>query len=170
MTSSLIVLAFDNDTAAFEVRDKLIELQKANLITLADAAVAVRSADGKVKIKQVVDLTASGALGGSFWGLLAGILFWMPLMGMAVGTLLGAISGSMSDYGVNDEFIKDVAEKIEPGHSALFLLVVDATADRVIDEIKTWNPHVLRTNLSKDQEAKLREAFGEHDMEVQPAT
>ncbi len=164
--TELIVLAFDNDRAAFEVRDKLIDLQKQQLIKLADAAVAVRMPDGKVKVKQIVDLTADGALGGAFWGLLAGILFWMPFMGMALGTLLGALSGSMADYGVDDDFIQDVAKTIEPGHSALFLLVLQATTDRVVDEIKGWHPTVLRTNLSKEQEDKLRAAFSDHDVEA----
>jgi len=163
--TDLIVLVFNNDRAAFEVRDKLIELQKAHLIRLADAAVAVRNPQGAVKIKQIVDLTAQGAIGGAFWGLLAGILFWMPAMGAAIGTLVGAISGSMTDYGVNDEFIEQVAKGVEPGQSALFLLVVDATMDRVIEEIAPWNPKVLRTNLSREQERKLREAFSEAQME-----
>jgi uncharacterized membrane protein len=163
--TDLVVLAFNNDRAAFEVRDKLIELQKQQLIRLADAAVAVRDSDGKLKIKQIVDLASEGALGGAFWGLLAGILFWMPLLGMAIGTLMGAISGSMADYGVNDEFIQDVAKSIEPGQSALFLLVIEATGDRVVEEIKPWNPRVLRTNLSRKQEEKLREAFSEANME-----
>lgn len=163
--TDLVVLAFANDRAAFEVRDKLIGLQKQQLIKLADAAVAVRTSDGKLKIKQIVDLASAGALGGAFWGLLAGILFWMPLLGMAVGTLMGAISGSLSDYGVDDTFIQDVANTIEPGHSALFLLVIEATGDRVVEEIKPWHPKVLRTNLSREQENKLRAAFGEEDLE-----
>jgi len=164
--TDLIVLAFPNDTAAFEVRDKLISMQKERLITLADAAVALRDKDGKLRIKQIVDLAAAGAMGGAFWGLLAGILFWMPLMGMALGTLTGALSGSLSEHGVSDDFITDVSKAIEPGQSALFLLVVEATADRVIDEIKPWHPRVLRTNLSKEQEAKLRASFSEADMEA----
>jgi len=111
-------------------------------------------------------------MGGAFWGLLAGILFWMPLMGMAVGTIMGAISGSLTDHGVSDDFIQEVSRSIEPGQSALFLLVVSATADRVIDEIKPWNPRVLRTNLSKAQEARLRASFGEDEIEhhSQPST
>ena len=166
MTTDLIVLAFDNDRAAFEVRDRLIALQKQHLIRLADAAVAVRRADGKLQIKQIVDLAAEGALGGAFWGLFAGILFWMPFLGMALGSLLGALSGALSDYGINDEFIEDVARSIEPNQSALFLLVVEATTDRVVEEISHWQPRVLRTNLSRDQEKKLRAAFSEANMEA----
>lgn len=164
--TDLIVLVFDNNRAAFEVREKLIELQKQHLIRLADAAVAVREADGGLKIKQIVDLTAHGAIGGAFWGLLAGILFWMPTLGMAIGTVLGAISGALTDYGVNDEFMLQVARTIEPGQSALFLLVVDATMDRVVEEISPWNPRVLRTNLTREQEARLRQAFSDAHMEA----
>jgi len=165
MTTDLVVLAFDNDQAAFQVRTRLIGLQREHLIRLADAAVVVRRSDGKLQIKQVHDLTAEGALGGAFWGLLAGILFWMPLLGVAVGTLLGALSGSLTEYGISDDFIKDVARSIEPNQSALFLLVIDATTDRVIEEISAWNPKVIRSNLSRAQEKKLREAFSEAHME-----
>jgi uncharacterized membrane protein len=115
MTTELIVLAFNDNTSAFQVRDKLIDLQKEHLIRLADAAVALRSPDGKLQIKQIVDLTAEGALGGAFWGLFAGILFWMPFLGMALGTLLGAIEGSLSEYGISNEFIENVSRAIEPG-------------------------------------------------------
>jgi uncharacterized membrane protein len=165
MRTDLIVLAFDNDRAAFEVRDKLIGLQKEHLIRLADAAVAIRRQDGHLQIKQVRDLAAEGAIGGAFWGFLAGILFWVPLLGMAVGTLTGALSGALADHGISDDFIAEVSKAIEPGQSALFLLIVDATTDRVVEEIAAWKPRLIRTNLSREQEKKLRTAFSEANME-----
>lgn len=161
MTTDLIVLAFDNTQAAFEVRRRLIQLQRQHLIRLADAAVCVRRADGKLYIKQVSDLAAEGALGGAFWGLMAGILFWMPLLGMALGSLLGALRGSLTEYGISEDFIKEVARSIEPNQSALFLLVVEATTDRVVDQIRGWKPRVIRTNLSREQERRLRDHFSE---------
>lgn len=164
--TELIVMGFDKEQTAFEVRDKLIELQKQHLIQIVDAAIAVRKSDGKVKIKQLLNLAGSGALGGAFWGWLLGLIFWMPFVGMAIGALTGALSGALTDYGVRDDFIKEVGETIQPGHSALFLLIAGATIDRVVDEIKDFNPTILRTNLSKEQETKLREAFGDHDIEV----
>jgi uncharacterized membrane protein len=163
--SDLIVLAFDNETGALQVRDKLFELQKQQLIMLADAAVVIRKEDGKVKVKQAVSLVGAGALGGAFWGMLIGLIFWMPWLGLAIGAASGAAGGALTDIGIDDKFIKEVGSTIEPGHSALFLLVVSATGDKVLDEIRGYGATVLQTNLSKDDEAKLREAFGASELE-----
>ena len=158
--SELVVVAFDNETGAAEMRDALVELQKQGLVTLDDAAVVVRRADGKVKVKQAVNLVGSGALGGAFWGMLIGLLFWMPWLGMAVGALSGALGGALGDYGVDDGFVKEVAATIRPGHSALFLLIREATPDRLVDALKQFNGKIMQTSLSKDDEARLKEAFG----------
>ena len=164
--SELIVLAFDSEDGALQVRDKLVSLQKQELIVLGDAAVVIRRADGKVKVKQAVNLVGAGALGGAFWGLLIGIIFWMPWLGMLLGAGAGAIGGSFNDIGVDNKFIKEVGKTIEPGHSALFLLVVKVVEDKVIDELKPYNPKVLRTSLSYDDEAKLKEMFAAEGIEV----
>jgi uncharacterized membrane protein len=156
----LVVVAFDNQTGAAEMRDALIELQKQKLVTLDDAAVVVRKPDGKVKVKQAVNLVGTGALGGAFWGMLVGLLFWMPWMGLAVGALSGALAGALSDYGVDDEFVREVGNTIQPGHSALFLLIREATPDKLMDELKQFNGKILQTSLSKEDEARLKEAFG----------
>jgi uncharacterized membrane protein len=158
--SEMIVFAFDNESTAAEMRDKLQSLQKQQLISLQDAAVVVRKQDGKVKVKQAVSLVGAGAMGGAFWGMLIGLLFWAPWLGLAIGAAAGALGGKLSDYGIDDTFIKEVGETIEPGHSALFLLVDDVTPDKVLDEVKQYNPTVLRTSLSNEDEQKLKEAFG----------
>jgi uncharacterized membrane protein len=158
--SELVVVAFDNETGAAEMRDALVELQKQKLVTLDDAAVVVRRLDGKVKVKQAVNLVGTGALGGAFWGMLIGLLFWMPWMGMAVGALSGALGGALDDHGVNDGFIREVGNTIQPGHSALFLLIREATPDKLMDELKQFNGKILQTSLSKEDEARLRDAFG----------
>ena len=165
--SELIVFAFDNEKGAFEMRDEMKTLQKQQLITLEDAAVVVRKQDGKVKVNQAVSLVGAGALGGSFWGLLIGLLFWAPWLGLAIGAATGAIAGKFSDTGIDDSFIKEVGDTIEPGHSALFLLVQDVTPDKVIDDLKKFNPTVLRTSLSKEDDAKLRATFGSEDEEAE---
>ena len=158
--SDLIVLAFKDETSAAQMRDELVGLQKQHLISLADAAVVVRKPDGKVKVKQAVSLVGSGALGGAFWGMLIGLLFWMPWMGLAIGAAAGALGGALSDYGVDDKFIKEVGNTIEPGNSALFLLVQDWTKDKVMDRVAKYEAKVLQTSLSTEDEAKLKEAFG----------
>jgi uncharacterized membrane protein len=161
--SELVVFAFDNESGAANLRDEMIELQKQHLLTLEDAAVVVRKPDGKAKVNQAVSLVGAGALGGSFWGLLIGLLFLAPWLGLAVGAATGAIAGKFTDVGIDDKFIKEVGETIEPGHSALFLLVRDVTPDKVIEEVKKFNPTVLRTSLSQEEEAKLRDAFASED-------
>jgi len=150
--SDLVVLALDTETGAEEMRDELIRLQKEHLITLSDAAVVVRQQDGHVQVKQAVSLVGAGALGGAFWGLLIGIIFWMPWLGMIIGAASGALVGKLSDVGVDDEFIKQVGSTIQPGNSALFLLVEKATPDKVMNDLKKFkNVKVLKTSLSQEK-------------------
>ena len=156
--ATMVVLTFKDETSAEQMRDKLKGLQKLQLIELSDAAVVVRRQDGKVK--QAVSLVGAGALGGAFWGMLIGLLFWAPWLGLAIGAASGALGGALSDYGVDDKFIKEVGNKIEPGNSALFLLVESWTEDKVMDEIKGFDAEVLQTSLSKEDEEKLKAAFG----------
>jgi uncharacterized membrane protein len=164
--SELIVLAFKTKTGAQEMADEIKNLQKMQLITLEDAAIVVRNDDGKAKVKQAYSLVGAGALGGAFWGMLIGLIFFMPWLGLAVGAITGAISGKATDIGIDDGFIKQVGNTIEPGHSALFLLVVEATTDKVMDELKKFDAEVLKTSLSKEQEARLKEAFAAEDIEA----
>ncbi len=158
--TELIVLAFPNLTGAQEALSVLSSLQKQELIKLADAATVVRKPDGKVKVKQAVDLVGAGALGGAFWGMLIGLIFLVPWLGLAIGAISGAIAGRYSDIGIDDKFIKEVGSSVEPGNSALFMMVERMTDDRVLPELQKFHPTVLRTNLSAEDEAKLRAAFG----------
>ncbi len=163
--SDLIVLAFDSENGAIQMRDKLLSLQKQHLISLADAAAVIRKSDGKVKVKQLYSLVGAGALGGAFWGMLIGLIFWMPWLGLAIGAASGALGGHFSDIGVDDKFIKEVGNTIEPGHSALFLLIVSVTADKVMDAIGDVNATIIQTSLSNEAEAKLREHFAADEIE-----
>jgi uncharacterized membrane protein len=158
--SQLVVFAFNDESGAQRMRDALADLQKQHLISIADAAVVVRKQDGKVKVKQAVSLVGTGALGGAFWGMLIGLLFFAPWLGLAIGAASGALTGKLGDTGVDDSFIKEVGKTLEPGHSALFLLVQDWTEDRVMEELANFDAQVLQASLSKEDEAKLRAAFG----------
>ncbi|HEX5998658.1 MAG TPA: DUF1269 domain-containing protein [Hyphomicrobiaceae bacterium] len=168
--SDLVVLDFDGTNTADEVLTRLRSLQKEHLIDLEDACVVVHDDKGKVQVKQALNLTqlgfSSGATTGMLIGALAGLLVLNPLAGMAAGGLagagFGALSGKMADYGINDQFIKDLGKTIPNGSSALFLLIKRSTPDKVLPEIEPYRPRVLRTSLSNEQEKKLREAITPH--------
>ena len=111
-------------------------------------------------------MTGAGTLGGAFWGFLFGLIFFVPLLGLAVGAAMGALGGSLADVGIDDDFIKQVREKVTPGTSALFTLTSGATVDRVIEELKQYEFEIISTNLPEEQEQKLREAFGKEPYDV----
>lgn len=157
--STLVVIAFDDEYKANEVLLELVKLQREHLLDMEDAAVVVRTKDGKIKVNQTQDLTLAGALGGGFWGLLIGLLFFNPLLGWAAGLVAGAISGKLTDIGIDDNFIKELGKTIEPGNSAIFTLVRQATPDKVLEEVGRFGGKVLRTSLSKEDEEKLQEAL-----------
>ena len=156
---TLVVIGYDDEFKAEEVRLMLRKMQKDYLIDLEDAVVAVKNAKGKVKLHQAVNLTAAGAIGGGFWGSLIGLIFLNPLLGAAVGATAGAVSGALSDVGINDKFMKELAATMSPGSSALFVLVRKATPDKVLDEVKGTGGKILKTSLSHDDEAKLQAAL-----------
>ncbi|MGL4501757.1 MAG: DUF1269 domain-containing protein [Planktothrix sp.] len=164
--SDLIAIAYDDEYKAEEVRLTLIKLQKEHLIELEDAAVIVKNAEGKIKLKQAVDLTTAGAVSGGFWGLLIGTLFLSPLLGAAVGAAAGAASGALSDIGVDDKFMKSLGESLQPQTSALFVLVRKITPDKVLEEIAPYGGTVLRTSLTKDEEAQLQEVLSTRGVTV----
>jgi uncharacterized membrane protein len=156
--SSLVVVGFPTVDEAEEVRRQLVDIQKEQLISLEDAVVVENDKEGKVHLRQALNLTAAGALGGGFWGSLVGLLFLNPLLGAAVGAGIGAASGSLSDLGINDGFMREVGETLAPGSAALCLLLRDSTPDKLIERLRNHAPHakLLRTNLSHTDEDRLR--------------
>jgi uncharacterized membrane protein len=156
---NLVVVAYDGEETAERARERLLQLQRQALVGLDDAVVVVRRADGKAKIKQTASLAGAGALSGAFWGLLIGLIFLLPGLGALVGATAGALSGKLVDLGIDDRFIKDVGAAITPGSSALFLLIHQATPERVIAEMKEFGGTIVQTNLSAEDEAALKEAF-----------
>ena len=157
--SDLVVIVYPSEAKAEEIRTKLFELQKEYLIEISDAVIAVKRDDGKVKLNQMLNTTAMGAASGSFWGLLIGAIFLMPIFGAALGAASGALSGALTDFGINDAFMKDLAASLQPGNAALFVLVRKVTADKVLDAIKGTGGVVLKTSLDHDKEQALRDAL-----------
>lgn len=157
--SDLIVVAYDTEELANEVRTKLMHLNKEYLIELEDSVVAVKKGDGKVKLQQMYNLTAGGALTGGFWGLLIGTIFLNPVLGLAIGAGAGAAGGALSDIGINDKFMKELADSFRPGTSLLFILFKKMTPDKVLAELKGAGGKVIKTSLSEDSEQKLQAAL-----------
>ncbi|MBL8797371.1 MAG: DUF1269 domain-containing protein [Planctomycetia bacterium] len=157
--ATLVVIGYETDLKAEEVRLSLLKLQKEYLIDLVDAVVVVRDADGKVKLRQLYNLTAAGAVSGGFWGLLIGMIFMNPLFGFALGTAAGAMSGALKDVGIDDDFMKKLGEVLKPGTAALCVLIRQMTLDKVVEELQQYGGTVIKTNLCHESEAKLQTAL-----------
>jgi uncharacterized membrane protein len=157
--SDLVVIVYPTEARAEEMRQKLFGLQKEYLIQISDAAIAVMHEDGKIKLNQLLNTTALGAASGGFWGLLIGAIFLMPVFGAAIGAASGALGGALTDYGVNDGFMKELAANLQPGNAALFVLIQKMTGDKVLEAIKGTGGVVLKTSLDHSQEQKLRDAL-----------
>ena len=157
--SDLIAISFDSKEKAQQALERAREMQKQHLLDLADAVIVTRDDQGKVRLQQSLNLTAAGAASGGMWGTLVGLLFLNPLVGLAVGAASGALAGSLQDYGINDQFMKDMGNELKPGTSALFVLVRKSTPDRVLPELRELGGRVFTTSLSKDNEQKLRDAL-----------
>jgi uncharacterized membrane protein len=153
--ADLVVLGFPSKEQAEQVMEVVGRLRKQELLDLEDSALVWRTEDGKIKTQQQFSTTGAGAATGALWGTLFGLLFFVPIFGLAVGAATGAIAGKLADIGIDDRFIKEVATTLEPGTAAIFALVRKSTPDRVREALAEFNPTVLRTSLTKQQEDEL---------------
>jgi uncharacterized membrane protein len=159
--STLVAIAYPDRETAEQVRRTLLEMQKEHIIEVEDMVVVTRSDEGKVKLHQSASVAGAGAAGGALWGGLIGLLFLAPLVGMAVGAAAGGAAGAMTDFGVDDNFMKDLGTNLQDGGAAVIVLVRRSTPDKVLPRIKEYGGHVLQTSLSHDAEDDLRAALGE---------
>lgn len=159
--SDLVIVAFPDEAAAFAARAELVKLQKEYLIEMEDAVVITHSADGAVKLHQPINLTGAGAVSGTLWGGLVGLIFLNPLLGAAIGAGAGALSGSLTDIGIDDKFLKQVGESVDKGGSALAVLIRKMTADKVMEKMGPFleGGRVLQTSLTAEQEERLKSAL-----------
>lgn len=159
--SDLIVIGYESWADAEDARQSLMQMKSEYLVDLSDAVVAEVDQQGTIRLNQMVNLWTAGAVGGSFWGLLVGLLFIHPLLGVIAGASAGALMGALTDFGIDDRFVKDVSRLMRPGQAALFIMTDSAPTDRVIAELARHGGEVVRTNLDLAQEARVREAFAE---------
>src|SRR6478752_10164438 len=134
--SDLVAIVYPSEAKAEEVRQRLFKLQNEYLIKFTDAVIAVKTEAGPVKLNQLVNTTAAGAASGSFWGLLIGVLFLNPIIGVALGAASGALGGALTDYGINDDFMKELSANLQPGNATLFVLITKMTADKVLEAVR----------------------------------
>jgi uncharacterized membrane protein len=167
--SDLVVIVYPTEARAEEMRQKVISLQKDYLIEISDAAIAVMHEGGKIKLNQLLNTTAMGAASGGFWGLLIGAIFLMPVFGAAIGAASGALGGALTDYGVNDGFMKELSASLQPGNAALFVLINKMTGDKVLEAIKGTGGVVLKTSLDHTREQALRDALAATTTSPAPA-
>ncbi|PBC37606.1 hypothetical protein CJ178_26430 [Rhodococcus sp. ACPA4] len=162
MSATLTVWKFPTPSGADTAITTLEDLQRQELIKVRDAAlVSWPEGANRPKTRQLNNVTGAGALGGAFWGLLFGLLFFIPLLGAALGAGIGALAGSLTDVGIDDEFIAGVRKNVTPGTSALFVLTSDAIIDRVHEAFDGQSGELVSTNLSHEQEQQLRNVFAE---------
>ena len=157
--STLIAIAYPDKDTAEQVRRELVEAMREHLVRLEDAVIVEHGSDGKIKLHQAASTTAAGAAGGAMWGGLIGLIFLAPLLGMAVGAASGALGGKMTDVGVNDDFMKDLGEKLQPGAAALIVLGSTDARDKVIERVKPYGGEIVQSSLSTEQEEQLRAAL-----------
>lgn len=164
--STLIVIVYPNELEAEQVRLDFIKMQKEYLVSLEDAVIAVKKPDGKVKLHQMYNLTLGGAMSGGLWGTLIGLIFLNPLLGLVVGAGAGAVAGALSDVGINDDFMKQLASTLTPGSSALFVLVDSAITDKVRDALAGTGGKIIQTSLSTPDQEKLQQALDEAKKQI----
>jgi uncharacterized membrane protein len=165
--STMVAMVFDDESTAFEMRGELVRMQNQFLLDMDDAVVVTRDARGKTKLHQAVSLTAAGAVSGSFWGMLVGLLFLNPLLGVAIGAGAGALAGKFREIGLDDRMMGEIRAALKPGTSALFVIIRNVTVDKVLDGLKQFSGkgRVFQTSLSKDDERALREVLETPEME-----
>lgn len=157
--SDLIVVSYPDKDTAEQVRQRLMQLMVEHAIELEDAVIVDREPDGRVKLHQIHRPAMRGAAGGALWGGLIGLLFLAPLFGMAVGAAAGGASGAFVDVGVNDDFMRQLGQKLPPGGAALIVLVRKVTPDKVLPQISQFGGEVMQTSLDDESETRLREVL-----------
>jgi uncharacterized membrane protein len=168
--SDLVFIGFPTEEKAEEVRNRVLSLQRDYLIELGDAVVVVKDSSGQIKLNQMVNLAAAGAMSGAMWGTLIGFIFLMPLVGTALGAASGALGGKLADFGINDQFMKDTASALQPGTAGLFLLIRKMTTDKVLADLRGIGGTLISTSFDETKEAKIREALAVYSTTEAAAT
>ena len=157
--ADLVAIGYPDETTALAAMDEVERLAE-DLIVEPDAVAAiVRNQAGKIRVTTNHHMVGEGTTWGLFWGFLFGILFFVPFFGMAIGAGLGALMGKIEKSGLDKEFIAQVRDMLQPGTSALFVVVEKVTPDKAVEALAQYGGTVLKSSLSKETEKELQEAL-----------
>jgi uncharacterized membrane protein len=157
--SDLIAIGYDDETTAIEAMNEAEHLAQELIIQPDAIAAIIRNKDGKYKVMTNHHMVGAGATWGMFWGMLFGLLFFVPVLGMAVGAGFGALFAKLEKSGLDKQFQQQVRDMLQPGHSALFLVVEKVTPDKAVEALSKYGGTVLKSSLSKETEAELQDAL-----------
>ena len=157
--ADLIAIGYPDEATAEAAAEEARRLAKDLIIEPEAIAVIVRDNDGKYHVHTSHNPVGRGATWGMFWGLLFGLLFFIPVFGIAIGAGLGALMGKVTTAGIDKQFQDQVRDLLQPGTSALFLMVEKVTPDKAVEALSKYGGTVLKTSLSKEGEQELQDAL-----------
>jgi uncharacterized membrane protein len=157
--ADLIAIGYPDEVTASRAADAVYRMAEDLVIQPDAVAVIVRDADGKYKVTTNHHAVGAGATWGMFWGMLFGLLFFIPVFGMAVGAGLGALFGKIEKTGIDKQFQQQVRDMLQPGTSALFVVVEKVTPDKAIEGLQEFGGTVLKSSLSNEAQAELQSAL-----------
>lgn len=159
--ATLVAIGYPEQGTAEQALET-VEALEADLVIQADQVAAIsRDMEGKYHVHTTHGAASAGggAIWGGFWGLLFGLLFFIPIAGLAFGAGLGALFGHLGEKGIDKTFQQQVRDYVQPGTSALFLIVEQATPDKAVAALRQYGGTVIRTSLSDEDTQKLQEAL-----------
>jgi uncharacterized membrane protein len=157
--AELIVIGYDDEETAAKAAAEVARLAADLVIEPEAVAVIRRDSDGKFHVETTHHPVAEGASWGMLWGALFGLLFYVPIFGLAIGAAMGALFGAIEKAGIDHHFQQEVRDMVQPGTSALFLVVDKVTADKAVEALGRFGGRVLKTSLSHEAEQQLQEAL-----------
>jgi uncharacterized membrane protein len=167
--AELVVIGYPDEATADKVLAELGKLQKDMVVQLAGAAVVVKDAAGQLKVTTPTHATGAGAASGALWGMLIGLLFFMPIGGMLIGGAMGALFGKLGDTGIKDEFKQQVQSLMQPGTAAVVMMFAKATPDKTLEALAPYGGTVLKTSLSNEAEQHIQESLAAQGAGAAPA-
>lgn len=158
--SELIIVGYRDHATAGRAADRVIELQRDFIVELSGLATVRVDDDGKKHVDLPHKIVGASAAAGGLWGVMIGLLFLAPGLGLLLGGAVGALSGKLGKAGINRAFQERVEDLLEPGHAAVVIMARKMTEDKFNAGMSEFGGTVLQTSLSEEDEAELAAELG----------